>query len=128
MLNQSLSNQNANTIPFDLLEDLILPEPPKTEGEDGDGERYIMHSRQIDTYTIKRSRVLLTPGVCDKCGLDLVKLAYDQNKLQTTNYYELQLEVQTIMQQLVQKHKAHVHTSADDLIVTSKPRKWLSGR
>lgn len=112
---------------FNLLDDVVLPDLPPKE-VDADADRYIMYSRPIDTFTVKRSRVLLTPGVCDKCGFDLVKLAYEQNKLESLVYDDLPEQIQAIMQQLVKKHKQIAHSSAEDLIVTAKPKKWLSGR
>ena len=35
--------------------------------------RFIIYAQQIDKYNILRKRVLLTPAVCDQCGLDLAK-------------------------------------------------------
>jgi hypothetical protein len=117
---------------FDLssLDDLMLPEVK--EEIDPNEDKFIINSRQIDTHTIKRTRVKLTPGVCDVCGFDLVRKAYEQNKLSTAVFDDLPPEIQTILGQAVIKHKQTQHTAADNLIVTSsqlkKAKKWLSGR
>lgn len=114
--------------PFSLLDDLILPEKPEDKSNDDGTDRFIMHSQQIDTHTIKRTRVKLTPAVCEKCGLDLLRLAYSQNKTSTDVFEDLPEEIQVIMPQLVAKHKQIQHSIADDLIITHRPKKWLSGR
>jgi hypothetical protein len=114
---------------FNLLDDIILPpKEEKKEVIDENTPRYIINSKTVDTFTVKRTRNLLTPAVCDKCGLDLAALAYSQNKLETPVYADLLPEIQTVMRQVVQKHKQVSHTTAEDLIVTSKPKEWLSGR
>lgn len=130
-LNISLSGQSKQPesagVNFGLLDEIILPEQQKSV-EDPNADRYIMYSRQIDTHTIKRSRVKITPAVCTVCGLDLVKLAYDQNKVVSDKYEDLPEDIQAIMKQLVIRHNQAAHTEADNLIITKKPQKWLSGR
>lgn len=127
-----LLTQNNNNSDLLALLDNMLPtlNPPEEKGDidDENIKRYIKFERQIDSHTIKRSRVLLTPGVCNVCGLDLVNLAFTQNKLTTNKYDELAEELQTIMKQLVQKHKSLLHNTSENLIVTEKPRRWLSGQ
>lgn len=120
--------QNEIKTNFNLLDDLFIPPKEEPKQEDEDVKKYIIHAKQIDTHSIKRTRVELTPAVCDKCGLDLCNLAYEQNKLSTNVFDELPEEVKLLMPQLVIKHKQAVHTSADDLIVTQKPKQWLSGQ
>lgn len=119
--------------PFDLsLLDDLLQKEPKEEVIDPNEDKYIINAKQIDTHTIKRTRVKLTPAVCTVCGFDVVKLAYEQNKLATANYYELTEEIQLILKQAMQKHKQVAHTAADNLIVSAsdlkRNKKWLSGR
>lgn len=119
---------SADVNTFSLLDDIIFPEKPEDKSNDDGSEKFIMHSHQIDTHTIKRTRVRLTPAVCEKCGLDLLRLAYSQNKVSTDVFEELPEEIQLIMPQLVAKHKQVQHSLADDLIITQRPKKWLSGR
>lgn len=113
------------------LDDLLRPEPPKEEINPNE-DKYIINAKQIDTHTIKRTRIKITPAVCDVCGFDVAKLAYEQNKLASSNFSELTPEIQSVLQQAVLKHKQVVHTAADNLIVSSsqlkKTKRWLSGR
>lgn len=118
-------------INLSLLDDLLQPEPVKEEVNPNE-DKYIINSRQIDTHTIKRMRVKVTPAVCDVCGFDVAKLAYEQNKLATPIFSDLTPEIQTVLQQAVLKHKQVAHTAADNLIVSEsqlkKTKRWLSGR
>lgn len=124
----TLDNKSIN---LSLLDDLIQPEPAKEEINPNE-DKYIINSRQIDTHTIKRTRVKITPAVCDVCGFDVAKLAYEQNKLASPIFEDLTPEIQTVLTQAVLKHKQVVHTAADNLIVSGsqlrKTKKWLSGR
>lgn len=130
-MSAKLETLNNREINLNLLDDLLQP-LPKEEEADPNEDRFIINSRQIDTHTIKRTRVKITPAVCDICGFDVAKLAYEQNKLATPNYDELTLEIQSVLQQATLKHKQLAHTVADNLIVSAsqlkKAKKWLSGR
>lgn len=112
-----------------FLENIFLPkQKPEEDPSSENGERYIMHSKRIDSKTVIRTRVTLNDGVCDVCGLDLVKLAYDRNKVSVSSYVALPFELQLQFKEAVQKHKNSYHSEAENMIVTKKPRKWLSGR
>lgn len=82
-------------------------EPPKPAKR-----RFIVYEQQIDKFNIKRSRVLLTPAVCDQCGLDLAAL----NKVDG-EYEALDNDTKSRLRTAVVKHKKEYHTAADDLIV-----------
>lgn len=124
---QASAEVNSGEMLTRLLEGLNLPELPEKE-IDPNSPRYIMHSTPIDKHTVKRTRILVTPGVCTKCGFDAVGLAYKQNKIPTSLFSELSPEIQEIMKQVVIRHKIVAHTEAEELIITEKPREWLSGR
>lgn len=120
-----------NQIDLSSLDAFLNPEPENIK-DDPTEAKYIINSKQIDTHTIKRSRVKLTPAVCDTCGFDVAKLAYEQNKLSTAIFDELPPEIQATLVQAVKKHKQLAHTMADNLIVSESQlknhKKWLSGR
>lgn len=113
------------------LDSLIadLPQQPEEEKpKDPNEPQYIIYSQQIDTKTIKRTRNLLTPAVCNVCGLDLVKLAHSQNKVSTTKYSELRPDIQKILSEGVILHKQKQHSTAESLIVgeSDLPKRWLT--
>lgn len=110
-----------------LLDGMALPELP-VKPEDPNAPRWIMHSKIIDKHTTKRTRVLITPAVCTKCGFDAGKLAYEQNKIETAIYADMSPDLQEIMKQVIIRHKTIAHTDAEELIVTEKPKSWLGGR
>lgn len=119
--------QIKNEVDLSVLDNVFIPEESKQIDETED--KYIIHSKQIDTHSIKRIRVKITPAVCDICGLDILSLAYSQNKVSTKNYDEISDELKTIMQNAVQNHKRKQHNLSDNLIVSKSqlPKKWLAG-
>mgnify|MGYP001569415701 CR=1 FL=1 len=127
-ISTGLSQKNA--IDLSSLDSILTPEVSVVENPNED--RFIIHSKQIDTKTIKRTRVKITPAVCTVCGFDIAKLAYEQNKLQTAEWNDLTPEVQSILEQAKLKHMQISHSVADNLIVTASQlknnKKWLSSR
>ncbi len=85
--------------------------PVVGEPTDKPKRRFILYSRPIDKFTIKRTRVLLTPAVCDVCGLDLGA----HNGLPT--YDEMPSDIQAKIRLTVERHKKEFHSIAENLIV-----------
>jgi hypothetical protein len=78
-----------------------------------DGNHFIISEKKIDKFTTKRNRIVLTPAVCDICGLDLI-----ENIGGETPYREMTSAEKEVVEKAVQKHKELVHTSHAKLIVT----------
>jgi hypothetical protein len=90
-----------------------------------DGKHLIISERQVDKFTTTRSRIVLTEGVCDICGLDIL-----DNSGSDREWGELTKEEQANVMGAVAKHKEVVHTPHSKLIVTEDqvPTSYLSGR
>lgn len=132
--------QEQNILRNEFSLDSLLADLPDQEEKkkpiDPNEPRYIVYSQQIDTKTIKRTRNRITPAVCDICGLDLVQLAFRQNKVVSPKFEEIPKNIQTILSEGVKLHKQQVHSSADSLIVSESElynnsgngprRQWLN--
>jgi len=83
--------------------------------------RFITKETVIDKYNVKRTRVLLTPAVCDKCGFDVAA----RNGL--GEYESMSPELKVQVKAAIDEHKSIVHTIATDLIVDEDevPTEWL---
>lgn len=83
--------------------------------------RFITKETQIDKFNVKRTRVLLTPAICDKCGFDVA----ERNSL--GSYEKMSPEMQEQVKNAIAEHKSIVHTIATDLIVDEDevPTEWL---
>lgn len=110
-----------------IFDDIFIP-PPEEPKQPSDGKQYIINEKRIDKLTVKRTRVEITPAVCDTCGLDLLAVAHKQNKVATKEYNELPDDYKVIFTQVVARHKAQLHSESEKLIVSQKPKQWLSGR
>ena len=75
--------------------------------------RYILKEKRIDKFNVKKSRVLLTPAVCDICALDLM----ENNKLKG-NYEALPEEMKIKLKLAVAEHKKAAHDASTMKIIT----------
>ena len=105
-----------NVISFNkpLLDGLREPvRPPNTP-------KVIKKSQIIDKFCIKRTRVKLTPSVCDVCAFDVAAAKHgDWNGVPDSNKHDV-LEALDL-------HKREVHPIKEDLIVYEDelPTQWL---
>jgi hypothetical protein len=85
-------------------------------------KRFITYQKQIDRFNIKRSRVELTPAVCEVCGFDIGA----HNGLGP--YAEMEADTKSAVRSAVEKHKKEFHNKADNLIVEEDqlPKQFLS--
>lgn len=97
------------------VEEAAEAEKPKAQ------RRFITKETIIDKFNVKRTRVLLTPAVCDKCGFDVAA----RNGL--GEYASMTPELQAQVKAAIDEHKSIVHTIATDLIVDEDevPTEWL---
>lgn len=126
-----MSAETSNYIPdLSFLDEIIKPE--QEEVENPDEARYIINSKTIDKHTVKRTRVKLTPAVCEKCGFDIVGTAFEQGKLDTNEYDLLPQNIKIAVEQALKQHKQIAHSVADNLIISEsqlkKTKRYLSGR
>ena len=86
-------------------------------------KRFIVNTKQIDKFNIRRTRVELTPAVCDVCGFDIG----NHNKL--GNWNEMEPATQEAVKRAVKKHQEEFHSKADALIVEEDqlPKTFLGG-
>ncbi len=73
-------------------------------------KQYVMKEKKIDTFTINRTRILLTPCVCERCGFDLC----EKNGL--GDYEALGVEEKARVKVAMEKHK-EFHTTAENRVV-----------
>jgi hypothetical protein len=118
--------------------------PPVTVGEGPDLEdefeqdgpaTYVVHSKQLDRFNTVRTRVKVTPAVCDICGIDFValnraRLGAANGGVEPMDFDSLTPRQREDMAALVAEHKRLHHTSADKHIVTEAelPKEWLGRR
>lgn len=90
-----------------------------------DGKHFIINEKRVDKHTLIRTRIPLTPAVCDVCGLDLIV----NTGLETT-YDQMTSEEKRRVADAVVKHKELVHTPHSKLIVTEDeiPTSYLSSK
>lgn len=76
-------------------------------------KKFILCYKRIDNFNTKVYRVLLTPAVCDECGLDLMK-----NNNIKGEYEFLHEEAKVRIKMAVAEHKRAVHDVANKKIIT----------
>jgi hypothetical protein len=95
-----------------------IAEPVKEE------TRYVLREKKIpgDPYNVIRTRVRITPAVCEQCALDLVELNLEPG----TRYEDLNTDLQAALRQALADHR-RTHTTAEQLIVSESQvsRQWL---
>lgn len=91
--------------------------PLKTETK----KRYITRTKEVDRFNKVRTRVELTPAVCDECGFDLIAV----NNLKA--YHTLTPEQQDDVAEAVKVHKETAHRPESALIIEedAMPKHWL---
>lgn len=121
--------------PIEEIEDAPLsPAPDPVVEDDAEAEaeeRYVLRSRVVDRFNTIRTRVLVTPAVCDVCGTDFVEV--NRRKLGIDSegtYASLSPAQKDDMKALVAEHKRRVHTGADLHIATrgELAKEWLGRR
>lgn len=96
-------------------EDPFPTQPAAEEPEDAESEeRYVLHAVPVDRFTVKRTRVRLTPAVCTHCGTDICAV----NNL--GDYEKLSDEVKVRVQRALDKHKELYHTKAEAKVVRAR--------
>ena len=95
---------------------------PTKEDEISEGEerRYVLVEKKIDKFNYKRTRILLTPAVCPKCGFDVI----ETNKL--VPYAELSQGDQRLVRDALKQHINNYHATAEDKILTESQMKDTS--
>lgn len=78
-----------------------------------DGKHFIINEKKIDKFNTIRNRIVLTPAVCEICGLDLI-----DNIGGEVPYNDMTREEKDRVVQAVEKHKELMHTPHSQLIVT----------
>ena len=123
---QEITFNSSSTLEVDDIFNM-LPVSQQKKEIDPNEDKYIIYAKQIDTKTIKRVRVRITPAVCLTCGLDLVKLAFDNDRLNVDKYEDLPEKIQEIMKQALIKHNLLQHSNAESLILSKSelPKQWL---
>jgi hypothetical protein len=92
--------------------------------------RYIVRETKIpgDPYNIIRTRVKITPAVCDRCALDLVELNASRLGIDPKTPFEsLSPGLQEALVQALADHQRNKHSTAEQLIVSESQlsRQWL---
>jgi predicted Zn-ribbon and HTH transcriptional regulator len=85
------------------------------------GKQYITKETPVDKFNVIRTRIELTPAVCDKCGFDVAA----RNGL--GRYEDMSEAMQAQVAAAIKEHKDLVHTIATDLVVSEDevPTEWL---
>ncbi len=93
---------------------MVEEKRPKT------GRKLVLKEKKVDNFTTLRTRVVLTPCVCEQCGFDLC----------VTNglgeYEDLAPEEKQRVKQAIKKHK-ELHVTSEDRVVAEEdlPTQWL---
>jgi len=77
------------------------------------GRKFVLKEKKIDLFSVLRTRILLTPCVCEQCGFDLC----EKNGL--GEYEDLAAEEQQRVKQAIKKHK-ELHITAEDRVVAEE--------
>jgi predicted Zn-ribbon and HTH transcriptional regulator len=103
------------------LETAAVEEEAAEAAKPAEQRKYITKETVIDKFNVKRTRILLTPAVCEKCGFDVAA----RNGL--GEYENMSPELQQQVKAAIDEHKSIVHTIATDLIVDEDevPTEWL---
>lgn len=117
---QSLERQAIARFEEELKVEAVAEEAAEAE-KPSVQRRFITKETIIDKFNVKRTRVLLTPAVCDKCGFDVAV----RNGL--GDYANMTPALQAQVKAAIDEHKSIVHTIATDLIVNEDevPTEWL---
>jgi hypothetical protein len=77
------------------------------------GRKLVMREKKIDQFTTLRTRHLLTPCVCERCGFDLC----ETNGL--GDYDDLTIEEKARVKQAIKKHK-ELHVVSEDRVINEE--------
>lgn len=82
-------------------------------------KQFVLKEKKLDTFTTIRTRVLLTPCVCERCGFDLC----EKNGL--GEYDGLEVEEKARVKKAMETHK-EFHTTAENRVVDEDdiPTSW----
>ncbi len=82
-------------------------------------KQFVLKEKKLDTFTTIRTRVLLTPCVCERCGFDLC----EKNGL--GEYDSLEVEEKARVKKAMEVHK-EFHTTAENRVVDEDdiPTSW----
>jgi hypothetical protein len=89
-----------------------MSDTPKTKRKKT-GRKFVLKEKKIDLFSVLRTRVLLTPCVCEQCGFDLC----EKNGL--GEYDDLMPEEQQRVKQAIKKHK-ELHVTSEDRVVAEE--------
>lgn len=94
-------------------------EPKKTNSKYS-GYKMIVRSEIIDKFTTKRTRVVLTPSVCEVCAFDIAKEKHG-------GWEGVPDFKKADVLQAVIEHKREAHPVKEDLIIDGEdmPTNWL---
>ncbi len=89
-----------------------MSQVPNTKREKT-GRKFVLKEKKIDLFSTLRTRVLLTPCVCERCGFDLC----EKNGLGP--YEDLTPDDKTRVKQAIKKHK-ELHVTSEDRVVAEE--------
>lgn len=117
---KDLEMQAIEKFEAELEADAVIEEAIE-EAKPAEKRRFITKETPIDKFNVKRTRIVLHPGVCDKCGFDVAA----RNGL--GEYENMSPELKQQVKAAIDEHKSIVHTIATDLIVDEDevPTEWL---
>jgi hypothetical protein len=86
---------------------------------------YAIRALRVDKFNIKRTRVKVTPAVCQRCGLDLV--AHNAERLGQATWDKLSPGVQETLKLALEEHIKRAHSVAELQVVPESKlqREWL---
>lgn len=118
---QTLEQEAIARFEGELKADAELEAAAAAAAEEPAKRRFITKETPIDKFSIKRTRILLTDAVCDKCGFDVAQ----RNGL--GEWDDMSETMKEQVRGAIAEHKALVHTIATDLIVDEDevPTEWL---
>lgn len=89
---------------------LAITKQPEQKPSNPAKKRFIIRSEIIDKFTTRRTRIELTPSVCDVCAFDV---AAEKHK----DWHSVPESKKADVLQAVVEHKREAHPTKEDLIV-----------
>lgn len=86
------------------------------------GRKYLLVDHEVDEFTVKRVRKLVTPSLCTECGYDVC------DKFKFPPYDELKKPLQEKVERLLALHKEKIHPRGSGKLVDEEDivGEWFS--
>jgi hypothetical protein len=115
-----LENPNIKPVQAVTKPTMSFNKPKEVTKSDKPKRKFITKEIQIDKFNVKRTKVELTPSVCDICAFDVAAKHFG-------SWYQVPETEKEKIKKAVEEHKRVVHPLNQNLIVDEDeiPTHWL---